>query len=138
MTRGRGEPETWSHMAGWYDQLIRYGSGPHELAVATTLRLVPELTGRHVLDLACGQGVAARALARAGAASVTGVDVTPEMVEAALRYEAAEPLGIRYLVEDAQTLGSLADETFDVVTCWGAGVRDWASVFSGAGCADRA
>jgi ubiquinone/menaquinone biosynthesis C-methylase UbiE len=117
MSAGPEPPATWSGIAAWYDELVRAGSGPHELAVATTLRLVPDLRDARVLDLACGQGLAARALAQAGAASVTGVDLAPEMIEAARRYEAAQPLGIRYLVDDAQTLVTLADGSFDVVTC---------------------
>jgi 2-polyprenyl-3-methyl-5-hydroxy-6-metoxy-1,4-benzoquinol methylase len=33
--------------------------------------------GRRVLDIACGEGYGAAALARAGAASVIGIDVSP-------------------------------------------------------------
>jgi len=93
------------------------GSGPHEQAVAVTMRLIPDLHGARALDLACGQGLAARALARGGAASVTGVDLAPEMIELARRHEAAKPLGIGYQVADAQTLSGLADGSFDLVTC---------------------
>jgi len=97
--------------------LLTSGSGPHELAVGITMRLVPDLRGARVLDLACGQGLAARALARGGAASVTGVDVAPEMIELARGHEAAEPLGIGYQVADAQALPGLAGRSFDLVTC---------------------
>lgn len=111
------DPATWAGIAGWYDNLLQAGSGPHQLAVQTTLRLAPAVHGADVLDVACGQGLASRTLATAGARSVTGVDVTPEMIEAARRHEATAPLGILYLVEDAQTLRALQDETFDIVTC---------------------
>jgi hypothetical protein len=57
MSVGPGLPATWSGIAGWYDELLRAGSGPHELAVATTLHLVPDLHDARVLDLACGQGL---------------------------------------------------------------------------------
>lgn len=117
MTAEPGAPASWPEIAAWYDGLLGAGSGPHELAVTVTMRLVPELRGLRVLDLACGQGLAARALARAGAASVTGVDVTPEMIELARRHEASGPLGISYLVDDAQELASLPDASFDLVTC---------------------
>jgi ubiquinone/menaquinone biosynthesis C-methylase UbiE len=108
---------TWSEIAGWYDDLLQAGSGPHELAVETTLRLSSGIDGADVLDVACGQGLASRALARAGAGSVTGVDLSPEMIAAARRHEAAEPLGIDYRVEDATTPGGLPDAAFDHVTC---------------------
>lgn len=113
------EPElaTWSRIADWYDTLLQTGSGPHQLAAQTTLRLVPTLHDADVLDVACGQGLASRTLAQAGARSVTGVDATPEMIEAGRRHEATMPLGIVYLVEDAQTLRSLPNEAFDIVTC---------------------
>ncbi|HVB46386.1 MAG TPA: class I SAM-dependent methyltransferase [Streptosporangiaceae bacterium] len=112
-----GSPASWSAIACWYDELLTRGSGPHELAVAVTLRLVPDLHGQRVLDLACGQGLAARALAASGAASVTGVDFAPEMIELARGHETARPLRVSYLVDDARSLSSLADQSFDLVTC---------------------
>jgi 2-polyprenyl-3-methyl-5-hydroxy-6-metoxy-1,4-benzoquinol methylase len=117
MTAGTDEPASWLQIVGWYDRLLQSGSGPHQLAVATTLRLAGDIRGAAVLDLACGQGIATRALARGGAAIVTGVDVTAEMIEAARRYESAEPLGIRYLIDDAQALTTLRAGSFDIVTC---------------------
>jgi ubiquinone/menaquinone biosynthesis C-methylase UbiE len=39
------------------------------------------------------------------------------MIEAARSYEASDPLGIRYLIDDAQRLATLAAASFDVVTC---------------------
>ena len=35
------------------------------------------LAGAHVLDLGCGEGYVARLAAEAGAASVTGIDMSP-------------------------------------------------------------
>jgi SAM-dependent methyltransferase len=69
-----------------------------------------------VLDVACGQGIATRALAAAGGA-VTGTDVTLPLLAAAEAHEAEEPLGIEYVHADAQTLEPFADGAFDVVTC---------------------
>ena len=81
-----------------------------------TVRLAGDVHGLEVLDVGCGQGIASRALARAGA-RVTGTDATPEMLDAARAHDAAEPLGIRYVLADAQRLDGLADAAFDVVTC---------------------
>ena len=58
---------TWSDNAGWYDDLVVAGSGPHETAVDCLLRLLPPLAGAVVLDVGCGQGLATRAVATAGA-----------------------------------------------------------------------
>jgi ubiquinone/menaquinone biosynthesis C-methylase UbiE len=106
----------WSQIADWYDALVRSGRSPHDLAVATTLALAGDVAGLRVLDVGCGQGAATRALAAAGA-EVTGADLTPELVAAARRLEAAQPLGITYLESDAQQLAELPDAGFDLVTC---------------------
>ena len=120
LTRGGGHAEgvepTWSDIASWYDELIRAGSGPHETAVRCLLGLVPpSLAGQAVLDVACGQGLATRALAGAGAARVVGVDSSPEMV--ALARGHAAPPSVDYVVDDAQTLSSLGSGEFDGAAC---------------------
>jgi SAM-dependent methyltransferase len=107
----------WADIAGWYDGVVRSGRTPHGLATRTLLELAGDVTGRRVLDVACGQGMATRALARAGAASVVGLDLTEPLVEAARAEEAADPLGITYLLGDAQRLDDLPDGGVDVVTC---------------------
>src|SRR3954469_193658 len=106
----------WSEIADWYDALVRSGRSPHALAVATTLALAGDVAGLRVPDVGCGRGAASRALAAAGA-EVTGADLTPELVAAARRHEAEQPLGITYLESDAQQLAELADAAFDLVTC---------------------
>ena len=65
---------TWSDIAVWYDELVQAGSGLHETAIECLLRLLPALDRAVVLDVACGQGLATRAVATAGAARVVGVD----------------------------------------------------------------
>ncbi|HTK89581.1 MAG TPA: class I SAM-dependent methyltransferase, partial [Verrucomicrobiae bacterium] len=58
--------------------------GPAQLAVCG------EVVGREILDVGCGNGYFARALARRGA-RVAGIDISPRMIEHATRQEAAEP-----------------------------------------------
>ncbi len=111
------QPATWTGIAQWYDGLVESGSGPHETALACTLKLVGELGGQDVLDIACGQGLATRGLARKGANRVTGVDSSAAMLELARGHEAMEPLGISYVEDDAQTLGTFADARFSGVNC---------------------
>lgn len=72
-----------------------------------------DVRGLRVLDLACGEGFYSRHLARAGAAEVVGVDISPAMIELAQREEEREPLGVRYLVGDVGSLN--LDRGFDVV-----------------------
>jgi ubiquinone/menaquinone biosynthesis C-methylase UbiE len=117
---------TWSSIAGWYDQLLVDGSGPHELAIRTTLDLLPDPLGDRVLDIACGQGLATRAIAEvargAGASSgtsteVVGTDLTVEMLDRARAYEDEAPLGITYRADDAQRLATVGDASIDTVSC---------------------
>ncbi|MBX7450561.1 class I SAM-dependent methyltransferase [Mycolicibacterium sp. 3033] len=66
------------------------------------------LSQARVVDLACGTGSAARAADAAGA-QVTGVDVTPELIELAAR----RAPGITWTVGDAAATG-LPSSSFDV------------------------
>jgi ubiquinone/menaquinone biosynthesis C-methylase UbiE len=79
--------------------------------------LVGDVAGTSVLSLGCGQGRDARLLARLGAARVTGVDISDEMLAHARRREAEEPLGIAYVRGDAQDLAPFPDASFDAVVC---------------------
>ncbi|MFI8513547.1 class I SAM-dependent methyltransferase [Streptomyces sp. NPDC085460] len=78
--------------------IIRYGEVP------SVLELVGDVTGKTVLDLACGTGFYSRELKRRGAADVFGVDISSEMIAAARGIEARDPLGVRYEVEDVAEL----------------------------------
>lgn len=108
----------WSDIAGWYDDLVERGSGPHETALGCLLDLVPPgaLAGATVLDLACGTGMATRALAEQGATEVVGVDASAAMIELARGHGDAGGR-LTYLVDDAQELSALDDRSFDGVTC---------------------
>src|SRR5215467_12488662 len=95
---------SWSDIAGWYDDLVVAGSGPHETAVECLLRLVPDLDGATVVDVACGQGLATRAVAAAGARRVVGVDSSEVMIEIARGHETSSNSAVSYLVDDALRL----------------------------------
>lgn len=106
-------------IADWYDAQVRDDAGLlpfHELAIAALLDLLGDVPGRDVCDLACGQGIVARELARRGA-RVTGVDLSERLLAIARREEAAAPLGVAYLRDDAHTLATLPDARFDAVAC---------------------
>jgi SAM-dependent methyltransferase len=70
----------------------------------TLWKLTGPLRGESALDLACGEGFYSRRLRSWGAGTVVGVDLSPSMIELAHRQEAAQPLGIRYYVEDVRAL----------------------------------
>ncbi len=106
----------YDQIADWYNESIRSGSLIHDLVVPELLNLAGDMQGKHVCDLACGQGVIARQLAQKGA-NVVGVDIAEKLLEFARHSEETEPLGIIYRHDDAQTLASLEDATFDGVLC---------------------
>ena len=103
-------------IADWYDESVRNGALIHELVFPTLHALAGAVAGQRVCDLACGQGVVARQLARRGAA-VVGVDLSTKLLDFARRYEEVEPLGIAYLHDDAQPLAAVGDAAFDGVAC---------------------
>jgi SAM-dependent methyltransferase len=80
------------------------------------LRLNPR-RGERILDLATGTGWTSRVVARRGA-TVVGVDIAAEMLDAARGFAAAEQLPIEYHVGDAEDL-PFEDGSFDAVvsTC---------------------
>ncbi|MBI3801114.1 MAG: class I SAM-dependent methyltransferase [Deltaproteobacteria bacterium] len=79
----------------------------------TLFKLLGDLQGKSVIDLACGEGFYTRFIKRRGAARVVGVDISQGMINLARREEESNSLGIDYLVQDVKQLK--IDETFDVV-----------------------
>lgn len=70
-----------------------------------------------MLDLACGQGLATRALAAAGARSVVGVDASEAMIDLAGGHDTPTEAVVSYVVDDAQRLAGFRDAAFDGVAC---------------------
>ena len=96
---------------GYHDSAL-HASGPDlELLLSW---LAPE-PGERALDVACGGGHVALALARKGA-DVDACDLTPEMLEAAASLLAANDCTATFAVAEADAL-PYADATFDMVTC---------------------
>ncbi|MEU9862978.1 class I SAM-dependent methyltransferase [Streptomyces sp. NPDC047971] len=87
--------------------LTRFGEVP------SFLGMVGDVSGRSVLDLACGTGFYSREFKRRGATDVFGVDISVEMIAAAREIEKRDPLGVRYEVGAVEELESL-DRQFDI------------------------
>jgi SAM-dependent methyltransferase len=79
----------------------------------TLFKLLGDLGGKRVLDLACGDGHYTRLIKQAGADDVLGIDISHEMIALALEAEVGQPLGCRYVRADAAKLDFHAD--FDLV-----------------------
>ena len=97
----------------WHEARERV-SEDHEAAAPwhlATLRHLPDLRGRRVLEIGCGRGVFARVLAERGAELVAA-----DFSSTAVRYaeQRLSELGVKTVVADIQAI-PLADESFDVV-----------------------
>ena len=79
----------------------------------TFFRMLGDVRGRTVLDLACGDGFYARLLMRADAAAVVGVDISEEMIRLAREEERRRPLVCEYRHGDAARFEP--DEAVDLV-----------------------
>jgi SAM-dependent methyltransferase len=102
-------------------QSVMWGNGPYQ-RITETLgdihervieRLAPE-PGDQWLDLACGTGAIAEQACGAGA-EVTGVDLSPVLVETAKERAAERGLDIDYVVGDVEAL-PFGDASFDKVS----------------------
>jgi SAM-dependent methyltransferase len=78
--------------------------------------LPSDLSGQRVLDMGCGLGELSRHLARVGAV-VTAVDLSANMLGHAMKQEAGQPQGIRYLVGDVTTADWWDGDRFNGVVC---------------------
>jgi len=75
-----------------------------------------QLKDRDVLDVGCGGGILAEALARAGA-RVTGIDLAAAALATAELHALESGVAVRYRLASAEALAAEAPASFDVVTC---------------------
>ncbi|MCA1624814.1 MAG: class I SAM-dependent methyltransferase [Acidobacteria bacterium] len=104
---------TWT--AGDFGQIAQsYAPGAAEFIERLDLQ-----SGEKVLDVACGTGNLSIPAARAGA-SVTGVDIAPNLIEQARKIAESEGVNCQFDEGDAEAL-PYADGSFDtVITMFGA------------------
>lgn len=103
-------------IASWYDEYAVHTPFHQEMVIPSLVSLVGEIAGQTVCDVACGQGIVSRELARRGA-RVTGVDISAALLDLARDYEARASLGIRYVEDNAEHLRTVADASVDGATC---------------------
>lgn len=109
----------WDDAAESWVDFVRQGKDyfRDELNLPGMLKLIGNVKGLEVLDVACGEGYNTRILARIGA-KITGIDLSREMIEHAKSQEKEDQLGIRYYVSDSADLSRFPARRFDLVTCF--------------------
>jgi SAM-dependent methyltransferase len=108
----------WDQYASTYQGEARLPTdvaqyGP-DIATEADLRLLGDLKGRRVVDLGCGGGQAAIALARQGAIP-TGVDSSEAQIDFARRLADREGVKVEFRVGDLADLAFLRSDSVDAV-----------------------
>ncbi len=105
----KSKKTSWGPVASWYDEMLG-GDDTYQLKVIlpNLLRILPP-KGKRIIDIACGQGFFSKMYADAGA-TVLGVDISPELVAYAKRYEGKN---LRFAVSPAEALAPATNESFD-------------------------
>ena len=95
--------EQWDRIGSKYDDYSR--SATLKKAERYSIdRMVGDLHGERVLDLACGTGFHTRRLKQQGAGLVVGVDISPEMIRLAKKQEHSRPT--RYHLPGIRCIGT--------------------------------
>jgi len=98
-----------------------YATGPYTDYSRRMAELLPSILGMFdfrpsaILDIACGEGTFAIALAKNGD-KVTGVDLSPPMLQIADVKARAEQVDVTFINQDMRSM--LFENDFDLVTCW--------------------
>ena len=74
------------------------------------------LEGKHALDVGCGGGILAEAMATAGA-KVTGIDLSDKALSVARLHQLESGVEVDYRLIAAETLAADQPGSFDIVTC---------------------
>ena len=74
------------------------------------------LTGKSILDVGCGGGILAEAMALQGGV-VTGVDMGREPLQVARLHALEQGVEVKYQLSTAETLAESMPEHFEIVTC---------------------
>ena len=111
--------DAWNALADDWDALQGESGNmwPREIIVPPTLALLDPQPGQRVLEVACGNGQFARAIAGMGV-SVVAADFAEKQLVHARERAGDEPIDFRLLdATDADQLRSLGPERFDAAVC---------------------
>jgi 2-polyprenyl-3-methyl-5-hydroxy-6-metoxy-1,4-benzoquinol methylase len=120
----------WNQNARWWDARMGEGNDWHTRLIApAVMRLLDLRPGEQVADLACGNGLLAREMARQGA-RVMGCDFSAEFLECARARSAeyGDRVEYRFMdLADPEQLAGLGAAQFDAAVC-NMAIMDMASI----------
>lgn len=116
-------PDTsWGGVAEWYNKHLESGDDTYHAKIIfpNVLRLLGDITGKKILDMACGQGIFSEKLRDSGAL-VTGVDLGKQLIkiaeEKSLSIKQKGTHRVTYHVSSTEDMFMLKDNSFDIVVC---------------------
>jgi len=113
------ELEKFSALAHrWWDPTSEFRP-LHEinpLRLAHIERLAGGLSGKRIVDVGCGGGILAEAMAAKGA-TVTGIDLAEKPLKVAMLHRLETSSAVDYRLVSAEALAAEAPASFDIVTC---------------------
>lgn len=113
---------SWGGVADWYNKHLEKGDDTYHTKVIfpNILRMIGDVTGKKILDMACGQGIFAEQLRDKGGL-VTGVDIGKELIKIAEeKSKTIKEKGthkVIYHTASADDLFMLKNNSFDIVVC---------------------
>ena len=107
----------WETNAQAFTELISNQGTPHhrEILNPCVERLLGNVNGKMLLDAGCGEGYLSRYYAKQGA-SVTGIDISEELIEISRNLAEEEEVDVAFQVGDLCDL-EVQDEIFDLILC---------------------
>lgn len=106
---------SWGGVGDWYDKHLQSGTTNHDTVVYPRLtRLLGEVKGKKILDLACGQGIFSHRLAEAGAL-VTGVDLGRELIDIAKKEADGKKGHADFFASPSHDLYMVKDKEVDII-----------------------
>ena len=108
---------SFEDLAFIYDQAIDWEQRlAREIPFLT--KIIQDTPNARILDLACGSGRHAIALASQGY-EVTGLDLSPQMIDAAKYYAKEKGVVVQFSIADMRRVTELFEGPFDLVVCLG-------------------
>jgi len=121
LQNGKNVKKEWNDAAESWIDFVRCRKDYYRdvLNNPAAFKLIGNIRGQVILDLACGEGHNTRILAKKGGV-VVGIDFSEKMIEYARQEEVRKKLGIRYYVMGASNINKykFSDNHFDLITCF--------------------